>query len=341
MEGNGAPAEPTLQRDLVVIGGSAGSLDGLQEVVSKLPPEFPAVVLVVLHVAATGTSVLPQILSRHGVLPATFAEDGATLERGQIYVAPPDHHLLVHDGRVSLSQGPRENGHRPAVDPLFRSAARAAGPRVIGVVMSGLLDDGAAGLRFIKDSGGIALVQDPHDAPFPSMPKAALDATSVDVVAPAAELADAICALVDDPKPAHELAHVESHSPDRVEITDPSETGRLVGGPPTSLTCPECGGTLWEIDEDGQLRYVCHVGHAYSMASLSEEQGRGLENTLWSAVRSLEERADMHRRVGRRTREARAIRHEERAQEAEEHARTLRAILGSGGRLSTPATDDR
>jgi two-component system, chemotaxis family, protein-glutamate methylesterase/glutaminase len=340
MERNGAAAEPTLQRDLVVIGGSAGSLDGLQQLVARLPPEFPAIVLIVLHVAATGTSMLPQILSRRGALSATFAEDRAPLARGQIYVAPPDHHLLVHHGYACLSQGPRENGHRPAVDPLFRSAARAAGPRVIGVVMSGLLDDGAAGLRFIKDNGGMAVVQDPDDAPFPSMPKAALAACNVDVVAPAAELADAICALVDDPRPAIELAHFPEVRPDRVEITDPAETARLLNGPPTTLTCPECGGTLWEIEKDGQWRYVCHVGHAFTLASFSEEQGRDLENTLWCAVRSLEERADVHRRIGRRFGGRRENVHEERAQEAEEHARTLRAILGSGGRLTTPATDE-
>src|SRR3954464_475129 len=175
-------AEEVVQRDLVVIGASAGGVDALQEIVADLPPELPASILVVLHVPSTGTSVLPQILSRRGVLPAVFAENGMPLERGQIYVAPADHHLLIHEGRIRLTQGPRENGHRPAVDPMFRSAARAAGPRCVGVVISGLLADGATGLRFIKEHGGAAVVQDPADALFPSMPQAALELTAADSV---------------------------------------------------------------------------------------------------------------------------------------------------------------
>src|SRR4051795_11755056 len=297
---NGHAAASPVQRDLVVIGASAGGVDGLQELVRGLPPEFPAAILVVLHVPSTGTSVLPQILSRQGPLDAVFATDGTPYERGQIYVAPADHHLLVHDGRLRLSQGPRENGHRPAIDPLFRSAARAAGARCIGVVMSGLLDDGAAGLRFIKDHGGVAVVQDPEDAMFPSMPRAALDTTEVNGVAAAAALPALLGRLIDEtlpianePPAARRLSDgaADEDGQDRVEIEDPAATAALLSGPPSALTCPECGGALWEHEEGGALRYACHVGHAYSLSSLVEEQGRGLEMTLWSAVRSLEERA--------------------------------------------------
>lgn len=330
-----AEAVPVAQRDLVVIGASAGGVDALQELVRHVPPEFPAAILVVLHVPSTGTSVLPQILARHGSLPAMFARDGDEVVRGQIYVAPADHHLLIQDGRIHLSQGPRENGHRPAIDPLFRSAARAAGPRCIGVVMSGLLDDGATGLRFIKAHGGAAVVHDPGDAHFPSMPKAALALTKADRVVPAKAIGHALCELVDE-KLTGGAADPELDGEDRVEI---AETARLLGGPPTALTCPECGGALWEQDNGATVRFACQVGHAYTLASLMEEQGRELETTLWSAVRSLEERADVHRRLARRAQGARTAIYVDRAADAEEHARSLRQILAVAGRLAAPATE--
>jgi two-component system chemotaxis response regulator CheB len=314
---------------LIVIGASAGGVEALQEVVKNLPPEFPAAVLVVLHVASAATSVLPQILARKGPLPAAFAEDGDELRPGQIYVAPSDHHMLVADGRIRLTRGPRENGHRPAIDPLFRSAARWAGGRCIGVILSGLLDDGAEGLRFIKASGGGAVVQDPADAHYPNMPEAALSLTPVDHVARADRMAEALCALIEDPvhrMPAHNrpaLAYKERH----------------VEGPPSGLTCPECGGALWERDEGPNVRYACHVGHAYSVESLLEEQGRSLETTLWSAVRALEERAEMHRRLAKRTSGARSRRHEDRANEAAQHAADLRRILAANDRLAVPAPE--
>jgi two-component system chemotaxis response regulator CheB len=342
---NGHTVASPVQRDLVVIGASAGGVDGLQQLVKGLPPEFPAAILVVLHVPSTGTSVLPQILSRHGPLDAVFATDGMACERGQIYVAPADHHLLVHDGRLRLSQGPRENGHRPAIDPLFRSAARACGPRCIGVVMSGLLDDGASGLRFIKDHGGAAVVQDPDDAMFPSMPRAALDATEVDGMASAADMPALLGRLIDETLPvAHESARgsariEDGDGEDRVEMEDPAETAALVSGPPSALTCPECGGALWEHEDGGATRYACHVGHAYSLGSLVEEQGRSLETTLWSAVRSLEERADVHHRLSRRAAGNRAGVYESRAKEAEDHARTLRKVLGGAGRIAAPTSE--
>jgi two-component system chemotaxis response regulator CheB len=339
---------PPQQRDLVVIGASAGGVDALQEVVRQFAPEFPAVVLVVLHVSASGTSVLPQILARRGALPAAFARDGDELLRGQIYVAPADHHMLVRDGRIRLSQGPRENGHRPAIDPLFRSAARDAGDRCIGVVLSGLLDDGASGLRFIKMQGGATVVQDPEDALFPSMPLAAMALTSVDRVAKASAIADALCELIEepvevarapDPSDTPAASNRALRGADRVELDDPWDPRSLLVGPPSPLTCPECGGALWEQENGRELRFACHVGHVYSVASLSEEQGRALETTLWSAVRALEERADMHRRLARRASASRGASYEERAREAKDHARALREILGKAGRIAAPAGD--
>ena len=335
--GNGQLGAQTQQRDLVVIGASAGGVDALQELVRDLPAEFPAAVLVVLHVASTGTSVLPQILARQGPLPAAFATDREQLRRGQIYVAPADHHMLVHDGHIELTQGPRENGHRPAIDPLFRSAARVGGPRTIGVVLSGLLDDGASGLAFIKACGGGALVQDPDDALFPSMPKAAMALVHVDRTAPARGLAAALCTLVEER--VELVDRLEPEGMDRVELEDPAETATLVHGPPSALTCPECGGALWEQQDGPSLRFACHVGHAYSVASLVEEQGRALETTLWSAVRALEERADMHRRLARRTPGSRRELYEQRASDSEDHARNLRRVLAEAGRLAVPAPE--
>jgi len=333
------------QRDLIVVGASAGGVDALQELVRNLPAEFPAAILVVLHVASTGTSVLPQILARQGPLPAAFAQQGQELRRGEIYVAPADHHMLVHDGHIRLTQGPRENGHRPAVDPLFRSAVRFAGRRCIGVVMSGLLDDGASGLRFIKEHGGAAVVQDPEDALFPSMPAAAMAMVPVDRAVPAREMADALCELVGEPVEIEDFARAEAgasgnrdpYGADRVELEDPAETAALVHGPPSALTCPECGGSLWEQLDGPTLRFVCHVGHAYSVGSLVEEQGRALETTLWSAVRALEERADMHRRLARRAAGSRRELYEQRAEDAGAHARALRQLLAEAGRLAVPA----
>jgi two-component system chemotaxis response regulator CheB len=327
--------EPSIQRDVVVVGASAGGVEALKELVSGLPPEFPAAVLVVLHMASSGTSVLPQILGRHSDVGVAFAVDGELLRRGQVYVAPPDQHMLVHGSRLRLTRGPRENGHRPAIDPLFRSAARARGPRVIGVVLSGLLDDGAAGLQFIREHNGAAVVQDPEDAMFPSMPLAAIALTEPDCVVPVSEMADALCALVEhvvEPTPAAAAGEQR----DRVEIADPAETELMVVGPPTTLTCPECGGTLWESENGGNVRYTCHVGHAYSLNSVVEEQGRSLETTLWSALRALQERADMQRRLARRAKGSRRASHEERAQEAEDQAVVLREMLGRSGRLAVP-----
>ena len=329
------PEAPTHQREVVVIGASAGGVEALGALVRQLPAELPAAVLVVLHVSATGTSVLPDILSRTGNLPATAAVDGEQIARGQIYVAPNDFHMLVQDATIVLSRGPRENGHRPAIDPLFRSAARVYRDRVIGVVLSGMLDHGAAGLRFIKEAGGAAIVQTPEDATYSAMPRAALAATEPDRVVPIAQLGRTIEELLDEqfegaaPLPAiNEL--------DRVQID--STLVPLVEGPASGLTCPECGGALW-VDEGPVLpRFVCQVGHAYSPESLVEAQGQALEGALWAALRALEERGDLLRRLGRRVHGRAHDRLEHRASEADDHATRLRDLLTATGRL-TPAGD--
>jgi two-component system chemotaxis response regulator CheB len=323
------------QRDIVVVGASAGGVEALGALAQQLHPELPAAILVVLHISATGHSVLPDILARSGSMPAAAGRDGDPIRRGQMYVAPNDFHMLIHDGSIALSHGPRENGHRPAIDPLFRSAARLYRDRVIGVVLSGMLDDGAAGLRFIKESGGAAVVQDPQDALYTAMPLAAMDATEVDAVVPVSRIGETLESLIDEQLLSDELP--ADRGPDRVEI-DPT-VASIVHGPPTGLTCPECGGALWSSEEEEIVRFVCQVGHAYSAESLIEAQGHSVEGSLWAALRALEERSDLLRRLGRRAQGKTRERFEHRAQDADAHAGRLRDVLMSAGRLA-PALDE-
>jgi two-component system, chemotaxis family, protein-glutamate methylesterase/glutaminase len=316
------------QRDIVVIGASAGGVEALRELVEGLPRELPAAVFIVLHVSPGGTSVLPQILARRTTLAVAAAGQGDPIERGRVYVAPPDHHMLLDDGHVILTRGPRENGLRPAIDPLFRSAARAFGPRVIGVVLSGALDDGTAGLKMITDSGGLGLVQDPAEALYPSMPQHALEYDAPRAV-PLAEMADTICAMLDEPVPLDPEPAGSAGNPDPPGVEERSDDVDPRSGSLTALTCPECGGALWEHDEEGLLRFRCHVGHAYSADSLEVGQSQALEMALWAALRSLQERADFFRRLARRSQGSRFA---EKARLADEHAQVLRSVVTSIGR---------
>jgi two-component system chemotaxis response regulator CheB len=324
-------ADPVVQRDVIVIGASAGGVQALQSLVSQLPPELPASVLVVLHLMSAGTSVLHSILDRAGPLPASPARDGERLERGHIYCAPPDFHTLLRGPGIHLSAGPRENGHRPAIDPLFRSAARAYGSRVIGVVLTGTLDDGTDGLRLIKERGGATVVQDPDDAAYRGMPESAISYVGPDRVVPLAELGATLFDLIDaplDPAGANGIEDPGSQPIDLVEV----EFGREEPvGDATRLTCPDCGGVMLERDEGGLVRFACQVGHAYSPESLDEEQGEALESALWTAIRSLDERADLLRRMARRAdrsgSESTVDRLEEKAEIAIGHADEIRGTL--------------
>lgn len=256
-------------RDLVVIGGSAGAMQPLKLILQALPANFPAAVLVVLHVPADSTGVFTTVAGAAASLPVSNARDGEPIERSQIYLAPPDRHLLALDGVLKLGSGPRENLVRPAIDPLFRSAALWAGPRTVGVILSGMLNDGASGLSAIKACGGVALVQTPQDATASDMPLAALEATPVDLSAPAAELASAIVRYVNE-RPG------KSRPPQRglrleVEIAagQPIRHGAFADrSKPVALTCPDCGGVLSEMEGGHPIRFRCQVGHAYTGQSL-------------------------------------------------------------------------
>jgi two-component system, chemotaxis family, protein-glutamate methylesterase/glutaminase len=310
-------AEPEAH-DVVVIGASAGGVEALVSLVEALPPDLSAAVFVVLHVAPGSTSVLAEILGRAGPLAARQARNGDRIVPGRILVAPPDHHLVLTSGGVTLDHGPKENGHRPAADPLFRSAAAAFGPRTIGVVLSGTRDDGSAGLAVIKAAGGMALAQAPDEALYPSMPQSAIDQVALDAVASCAELARLIASAV--AQTIEGGTAVPSH-PD----APPPASG---GGGATGLTCPECGGALWERDEGNVVRFVCHVGHRFSTDSLVKQHGETMEAALWTAVRILNERAGLVRRLAARVRGGpESITHrrfEASAREAEDHAATIR-----------------
>jgi two-component system chemotaxis response regulator CheB len=287
-------------RDLVVVGASAGGVEALRIMAAGLPADFPAAILVVLHVPRNAPSALPRILDRAGPLPARTAFDGEPLSPGRIYVAPPDRHLMVIAGRARLSQGPSENGHRPAIDPLFRSAARAAGSRVIAVTLSGSRDDGAVGAQAVAAAGGVVVVQDPGDAFHPSMPRAVMSRVEVDPghVTDAAGLGPLLTKLTaltipDPPVLASDpLVDAEVAINDFADLT----TDRIAPGPAV-FGCPTCGGGLFELESWPQPRYRCRVGHAWSPESLIEEQAVTTEGALWTALRALEEKTAVSRRL--------------------------------------------
>jgi two-component system, chemotaxis family, protein-glutamate methylesterase/glutaminase len=294
------------RHDIIVVGASAGGVEALVRLVRALPPVLPAAVFVVLHVPAGTTSVLPNLLSRAGPLPAVHPKHNDVVELGRVYVAPPDRHLLIADGRIQLTLGARENGHRPAIDPLFRTAARTYGRRVVGVVLSGALDDGTAGLSAIKMRGGMAIVQQPDDALFPSMPNSAMAYVAVDHVLSAEEIGSRLAELVAQPieaipaPPPSATMQVESLVAE-VEPDPVHEEDRP--GSPSPFACPECGGVLWELDEGELLRFRCRVGHAYSPDTLTTKQLETLEDALWAALRALEEQAALARRLAGRARD--------------------------------------
>jgi two-component system, chemotaxis family, protein-glutamate methylesterase/glutaminase len=319
-------------RDIVVVGASAGGVEALTNLVGSLPADLPASVFVVLHVPATGSSALPDILARHGPLPASHAKDGEPIERRRIYVAPPDHHLLLREGHVHLARGPRENGHRPAVDPLFRSAAREHATGVVGIVLSGALDDGTAGLLAIRSRGGVAVVQQPEEALYPGMPLNAIEHVDVDHVLPAAAIGEALTGLTAEPA-MQPSAPAPNHMKLEVEVEGLSMEAIESGNPgrPSGFSCPDCNGVLWEIQDGGLVRFRCRVGHAWSPESLLTQQSEALEAALWIALRSLEERAALAERLAeparRRGHTITATRFQEQAQEAQQAARLVRRLL--------------
>jgi two-component system, chemotaxis family, protein-glutamate methylesterase/glutaminase len=324
---------PGRGHDVIVIGASAGGLEGILTLVRAMPADLPAAIFVVLHISPQAPSLLPQILQKASRLSVASPEDGMKIERGHIYVAPRDHHLLIERDHVRVVRGPKENRHRPALDPLFRSAAFTHGPHVAGVVLSGGLDDGTAGLWAVKTCGGVAIVQDPREAAVPDMPNSALGSVHVDHCLTVERIAELLIRLVQQPVASAPVAHPH---PEELAVEldyttmkrDIKDMGKL--GTPSGFTCPSCHGALWELSEGELLRYRCHVGHAFSPDSLLAEQSVGVEDALYAAVRALEEKASISRRIGERLRNGllgMQDRYEATARELEESAAIIGNIL--------------
>ncbi len=330
------------RRDIIVIGASSGGIDALKELVAALPRDLRASIFVVLHVAPYSLGILPEILGRAGSLPVANARDWDRIEPGRIYVAPPDHHLLLDpSGYVRVTRGPRENRFRPAVDPLFRSAAHAFGPRVVGVVLTGWLDDGTAGLFAVKERGGTAVVQHPDDAFAPAMPLNAIKHVEVDHIAPLKEIAPLLVRLSQTDAAEEGAYPVSDKLETEVKIAredNAIESGVMRLGEPSNYACPECHGVLLEVREGRGIRFRCHTGHAYSVDSLIAEITDKTEESLWTTIRSLEEGALFMRRLAEHYGEyhdgADAEDFMKKAHEAQARADLVRRAVMSHERLS-------
>jgi two-component system chemotaxis response regulator CheB len=323
----------------VVIGASAGGVTALQTLLAGLPVDFPARILVVLHVPPSGVNALAAILARSSRMRVRSASNQDRLELGVILVARPDHHLVVVDDTILLTRGPRENGHRPAIDVLFRSAAKALGARTIGAVLSGALDDGAAGLRAIRARGGLGIVQDPKDAQHSGMPASAIRAADPEYVLPVADMPALLTSLIGAEVP--DQSPVDALSPELAELLETEvamaelapESYHQAHRPGTSsgFSCPDCHGVLFTVEEQDFLRFRCRVGHAWSVQSLLAEHRTAVEGAIWMALRALEEKAalctEMSERAGSGGATISARHFTEQATEAQGAAELLRGLL--------------
>jgi two-component system chemotaxis response regulator CheB len=331
-------------KDIIVIGASAGGIDAIRAVVAGLPAHFSASIFVVVHSAPDAPGVLHTIFGSAGPLPAVVPANGEKIRDGRIYVARPDHHLIIEPGRVRLTKGPRENRFRPAVDPLFRSAAQTYGPRVIGIILSGGLDDGTSGLWAVKQLGGTAIVQDPHEALVPSMPHSAIQHVRVDYVVPVAEIAPLLVRLAAIPADAQEgdlpVPRDVKIEVDIAKENRAAEAGVFDLGDASNYACPECHGVLLQVKEAIPIRFRCHTGHAYTLESLLSEMDEAIEDSLWNAIRALEESAMLMRQAVEHQRES----HEEndaellgRAAETQRRAALVRQAVMSAGESESKA----
>jgi two-component system, chemotaxis family, protein-glutamate methylesterase/glutaminase len=277
---------------IIVIGASAGGFDALKKIVRELPVDFGASIFIVWHISPDIRGILPQVLNRENKIFAAHAYNNEEIKPNRIYVAPPDHHMLIQDGQIRITHGPKENRFRPAVDPLFRSAAYAYGSHVIGVILSGALDDGTAGLWTVKHYGGIAVVQNPLDAEVPSMPENALRAVQVDHNVPVSEIASLLARL--SKEPVVQKPHVAKDEQTKKEIDiaaeeNALEKGIMAFGELTPFTCPECHGVLSRLQNEHIIRYRCHTGHAYTVDALVAGLTEKIEDSLYSAIRGMDE----------------------------------------------------
>jgi two-component system chemotaxis response regulator CheB len=294
--------------DIIVIGTSAGGLKALSAVLMELPSDFQAAVFVVQHLAADRTSSLPKLLGDVSELPVSSPVDGEPFLTGHVYVAAPDHHLLLSGDRMRVLRGPQENRFRPSIDALFRSAARSHGSRVIGMVLTGYLDDGTVGLQTIKKRGGITIVQDPAEAEYPSMPRTALRYVDVDYTIPIADAGALLIRLVarapaiQEDFPTTPAIEIESNIAEQVMNTREFLESVEQIGKRTTYTCPDCNGAIWQIGDEEPLKLRCHVGHSFTGEVFSADQSRNIESALWTAIRIMEEKVTFSRQLAERKR---------------------------------------
>jgi two-component system chemotaxis response regulator CheB len=332
------------KRNIIVIGASAGGFEAIKQLVAALPATLDATIFIVWHMAPDVTGLLPQALNRQNTLSASNAIDNEVIKSNHIYVAPPDRHLLLDKGVVRVTRGPKENRFRPAVDPLFRSAAEHYGRRVIGIILSGALDDGTAGLWTVKSRGGLAIVQEPAEATVSSMPESALAAVEVDYRVPVAEMAPLLVRLTAEvvtdaseiPMEEQRKTHIET----RIAAQKPAlNEGVLTLGTLTPYTCPDCHGVLLAIADGDIIRYRCHTGHAHSADSLLATITEHIEDTLWSAVRGVEESILLLNNLGDhyadKNQPKLAAMYFKKAKEAESRAEIMRRTIFNHEQLTT------
>jgi two-component system chemotaxis response regulator CheB len=330
-------------RDIIVVGASAGGVEALSHLVAGLPAGLPAAMFIVLHIPAGAPSMLADILCQDGPLPGAQAEDGEAIQTGQIYVAPPDFHMLLRPGHIELTRGPRENHVRPAIDPLFRSAARAYGDRVIGVVLTGHLYDGTAGLMAIRGAGGVAVVQDPADALVDTMPRTARDIAGADYVLPLAQISTTLIDLVHRSPPKEGDTPVADPEENAQKVVQRAKAEQEAGGKRgdvSVLTCPECGGTLFQLENAKLIQFSCHVGHSYYAEALLAEQNEALEAALWTAVRMFKEKGVLARQLAAQARAkgdgVPAERYEDQAALTDQYADSIQQFILKG--VSNPTS---
>ena len=282
------------KRDIIVIGSSAGGVFALQEIVASLPLNLDASIFIVQHVSPDSQSLLPKILSHKGKLKAVHPTDGEVIEKGMIYIAPPDRHMIIEHNRILIKKGPKENRFRPSIDALFRSAAYNYGSRVVGVILTGMLDDGTSGMWSVKRLGGVGIIQRPEEAAYPSMPTSVLEYVKIDYILPLSEIAAKLNELANVPIEVLTKAEIPELKMMKTEIEiaaekNAFENGVLKLGELSPLTCPECNGVLVKLREGNLIRYRCHTGHAYLSSSLLTDLTDSVDVKLWQALKSLEE----------------------------------------------------
>jgi two-component system chemotaxis response regulator CheB len=326
---------------IVVLGASVGGVEALKLLASSLPADFPAPILVVQHIGSF-PSRLPEILSKSGPLPARHAVDRDPIVAGQILFAPPDHHMLVDGDAIRLTRGPKEHHTRPAIDPLFLSAALSRGAGVVGVILTGRGNDGTAGLQAIKECGGKTVVQDPSEALAPDMPRSATTYVEVDHCVSLAGIPGVLESLVQPgspapPRTASAPAHWRLEQELMLSKGDPMELLQAIGKP-SPFVCPECSGGLWEIKHSRPLRFRCHTGHGYSLDTLQQNQANNTDSALWSAIRALQEKAQLLEMMALTRRnageDARSVALDAEARTTQQQADVIRALVEE--RSSTP-----